>query len=212
MKKEKREGACVVKMRKKEGRGGAAQAEKEGSKRAVAQGHKEKKGGQMPATFSLREDRYVARGVRSEGAVPLLVYEIALPAFEGQGRAHARLRPFYAGVAAALLCGCEEALFPFVRRAYAESEDPHKKYRFARYTLAVDFSLDEQGGQILVRRYARLLRRGRVLYERVWEEWFWRESGRMVAPRLARIFAAVRPKKRWKEMLKRAISRHTGGG
>lgn len=177
----------------------------------------------MPPAFLLQDDAYVARGTVVEGGVPLLVYKIALPCFseeartvedacpyQGNEKGAARMDAFYARVAGELWRGVEGQLFPFVQRAFGESEDPHKRYRFARYTLTVDFSLEREAGRILLSRRALLSRRGKVLCERVWRESFREKDGRIIMGRISGAFVRVKPKKGLKETLKAVISRHTG--
>lgn len=176
----------------------------------------------MPPAFLLQDGAYVARGTVVEGGVPLLVYKIALPRLAGEGeeagggaplpkkRAAARMAAFYARVASELWRGCEERLFPFVRRAYEECDDPHKRFRFARYTLTVDFSVERDAGLVLVTRRAVLLRRGKTVCVRQWGERFREKDGRVLTPRFSRLIERVKPKKGLQETLKAVISRHTG--
>ena len=177
----------------------------------------------MPSAFVPRDGAYIARGAVREGGVLLLVYEISLPALqlaseggrsqakEKEARAQARISDFYARIAEEIWRGCAERLFPSVRRAYEESDDPQKKYRFARYTLTVDFTQTRAAGEIVILRHARLLRRGRVICERAWEERFCERNGRVQLRRLSRLLSRIRPKQGLKETLKSVISRHTGG-
>ena len=172
----------------------------------------------MPSVFVPRDGAYIARGAVREGGVLLLVYEISLPALqlaseggrsqakEKEARAQARLSDFYARIAEEIWRGCEERLFPAVRRAYDACEDSYKKYRFARYTLTVDFTQTRAAGEIVILRHARLLRRGRVICERAWEERFSEKDGHVVMERFAGLISRVKPKKGWKERLKKALS------
>ena len=171
----------------------------------------------LPDAFALREGALVARGAVSEGGVPLMVYTLSLPAFAKEGtdpkeaRAQKRLTSFYVALALQLWRACEEGLFPFVRRAYAESDDPHKRYRFPRYTLTVDFTLEEGAGEICVLRRAVLSRRGRTVCERTWQEQFSAESGRMQIPVFSRAVAWVAPKGGLRVALFRGLIPKEGG-
>lgn len=194
----------------------------------------------MPDAFVLREGAAVARGAVSEGGVPLLVYQIALPAFredvggeppplrgenhasatkasprptkERGARARARMADFYARIAEEIWRACEGTLFPFVRGQYEESDDPQKRFRFARYILTADFTLSHEGGNVTVLRRAVLSRRGKVLYQKEWRECFSEKSGRVLMPRFSQFLSRMKPKKGLKETLKIAVSRHTDAG
>ena len=172
----------------------------------------------LPDAFVLREGALVARGTVSEGGVPLMVYTLSLPAFAKEGtdpkeaRAQKRLTSFYVALALQLWRACEERLFSFVRLAYAESDDPHKRYRFPRYTLTVDFTLEEGDEEICVLRRAVLSRRGRTVCERTWQEHFYKKNGQVILGRFSRFLSRLKPQKGLKGTLKSVISRHTGGG
>lgn len=195
----------------------------------------------MPDAFVLREGAAVARGAVSEGGVPLLVYQIALPMFreeeaggqtpplreknhtstakasprpteEKGARARARMADFYARIAEEIWRACEGTLFPFVRGQYEESDDPQKRFRFVRYILTVDFAVSREGGRVTVSRRAVLSRRGKVLFQKEWCECFSEKSGRVLMPRFSQFLSRMKPKKGLKETLKIAVSRHTDTG
>lgn len=182
--------------------------------------------GGMPAVFAVQDEGYVARGVIAVDGLPLVVYRIALPRFaaeegagarandplrkKGWGRASARMDAFYRRIAEGIWQGCEERLFPFVRRAYEGSDDPLKRFRFSRYTLTADFTVTAQGGVVCVERRAILSRRGKTLCLREWRECFSEGSGRVLMGRLATLSGRMKPKKGLRDTLTGVISRHTG--
>ena len=195
----------------------------------MKRGKSEKKVGEragMPAVFAAQDEGYVARGVIAVDGLPLVVYRIALPRFAAEdgagarakdplrkkrrGRASVRMDAFYRRIAEGIWQGCEERLFPFVRRAYEGSDDPLKRFRFSRYTLTADFTVTVQGGVVCVERRAFLSRRGKTLCLREWRECFSEGSERVLMGKLTALSGQVKPKKGLRDTLTGVISRHTG--
>lgn len=158
-----------------------------------------KRGGGMPAVFARGESAWEAKGGLCEGGVLLLSYQLALPGGDGlcalgSPRAAARIEQFYARIAEEMWRECEGRLFPSVRRAYEESDDPHKRFRFARFVLSAEWRLVGEGkDSVTVTRVLTLSRRGKVLRRAEWREVFSKKSGRLAFLLSERILSLLAP-------------------
>ena len=139
----------------------------------------------LPDGFSLSDGVLRAHRIHTHEGVSILEWQASFPLppekkkTEKGAHGMARIRAFYRELAAHLQEYIEKSLLPDAIRAYAQNEDPHKRFRHARLSLSVDCRVTEENDLCLsVVRSVRCSRGGKLLFARREGEVFSKKSGR----------------------------------
>ncbi len=129
----------------------------------------------LPDGFSPSDGVLRAHRIHTHEGVAILEWQASFPMppekkkTEKGARGTARIRAFYGELAARLQEYIEKSLLPDAIRAYAQNEDPHKRFRHARLSLSVDCRVTEENDLCLsVVRSVRCSRGGKLLFS--WHE------------------------------------------
>jgi hypothetical protein len=115
-----------------------------------------------------------------EEGVALLEYRVEVPSFAGEGIGVLRMSAFYAEIARRCIAYAEGGLADAMRKAYLDSEDPQKRFRFRRAQYRHAATAELNGGILSVRRSISLLRGGKLLFEQTADERWRISDGRLL--------------------------------